>query len=133
MMSDAQKTQRGSASGATAGQGVPAGQPAPPGAGTDDAQDYAGSPRPDAIYPQLDASQLAGLRAAGREWDQVSASPQAWREALPIDRPSASTRRPVTSARPGSPRSHPSRGGPGSCRRLRRRAQARNRIPPPDD
>jgi amino acid transporter len=50
-----------------------------------DAQDYAGTPRPDAIYPQLDADQLAALREVGREWDRVSASPQAWRQALPVD------------------------------------------------
>jgi amino acid transporter len=49
------------------------------------AQDYAGTPRPDAIYPQLDPGQLAALREVGREWDQVSASPQVWREALPVD------------------------------------------------
>src|SRR5258708_38967659 len=34
---------------------------------------------------QLDAGQLAALREVGREWDRVPASPQAWREALPVD------------------------------------------------
>ena len=48
-------------------------------------QDYAGTPRPDAVIPALDQGQLAALREVGREWDRVSAGPQAWRQALPVD------------------------------------------------
>src|SRR5271166_3234755 len=47
--------------------------------------DYGGSPRPDAVIPALDEGQLGALRAVGREWDKVSAGPQVWREALPVD------------------------------------------------
>jgi amino acid transporter len=49
------------------------------------ADDYGGSPRPDAMIPALDEGQLAALRAVGREWDKVSAGPRVWREALPVD------------------------------------------------
>ena len=49
------------------------------------ADDYGGSPGPDAMIPSLDEGQIAALRAVGREWDKVSAGPQAWREALPVD------------------------------------------------
>jgi amino acid transporter len=49
------------------------------------ADDSGGSPRPDAMIPALDEAQLAALRAVGREWDKVSADPQVWREALPVD------------------------------------------------
>ena len=48
-------------------------------------EDYAGSPRPDAVMPILDEWQLAALRAIGREWDQVTADPRVWREVLPVD------------------------------------------------
>ena len=48
-------------------------------------QGSAGTPRPDALLPALDESQLAALREVGHEWDQVCASPRAWREALPVD------------------------------------------------
>ena len=48
-------------------------------------EDYAGSPRPDAMMPSLDEGQLAALREIGREWDQLTADPQVWREALPVD------------------------------------------------
>ena len=48
-------------------------------------EDYAGSPRPDAMMPTLDAGQLAALREIGREWDQLTADPQVWREALPVN------------------------------------------------
>ena len=48
-------------------------------------QDYAGTPRPDASLPALDEGQLAALREVGREWDRVSAGPQVWRQALPVD------------------------------------------------
>ena len=48
-------------------------------------EDYAGSPRPDAMMPSLDEGQLAALREIGREWDQLAADPQVWREALPVD------------------------------------------------
>src|SRR5271166_4045496 len=47
--------------------------------------DKGGSPRPDAVIPALDEGQLAALRAVGREWDKVSADPQVWRQALPVD------------------------------------------------
>jgi hypothetical protein len=47
--------------------------------------DSSGSPRPDAVIPALDETQAAALRAVGSEWDKVSADPQAWREALPVD------------------------------------------------
>ena len=32
-------------------------------------EDYAGTPRPDAVMPALDEGQLAALREIGREWD----------------------------------------------------------------
>jgi hypothetical protein len=48
-------------------------------------EDYAGTPRPDAVMPALDEGQLAALREIGREWDQLTADPQVWREALPVD------------------------------------------------
>ena len=57
----------------------PGGQ-GPPG----DGQDHVGTPRPDALIPALDEGQLAALRQIGREWDQVSAAPQVWRQALPV-------------------------------------------------
>lgn len=47
--------------------------------------EYAGTPRPDAMMPTLDEGQLAALREIGREWDQLTADPQVWREALPVD------------------------------------------------
>ena len=47
--------------------------------------DYGGGPRPDAKVPFLDEGQLVALRTVGREWDKVSASPQVWRDALPVD------------------------------------------------
>ena len=49
------------------------------------ADDHEGSAGPDAMIPALDEGQLAALRAVGREWDRVSAGPQVWREALPVD------------------------------------------------
>src|SRR5271165_1653840 len=81
--------QREPDSGGTAHRGRPgAGQPrqdaggdSPPG----DGQDHAGTPRPDALIPALDQGQLAALREIGREWDSVSAGPQVWRRALPVD------------------------------------------------
>src|SRR5271169_1586460 len=48
-------------------------------------EDSAGTPRPDALMPTLDEGQLAVLREIGREWDQLAADPQVWREALPVD------------------------------------------------
>ena len=81
--------QRGPGSGGTAHRGRPgagqarqnAGGESPPG----DGQDHAGTPRPDALIPALDEGQLAALREIGREWDRVSADPQVWRQALPVD------------------------------------------------
>jgi glycerol uptake facilitator-like aquaporin len=51
----------------------------------DGEQDYAGTPRPDAMLPALDEGQLEALRQVGREWDQTSAEPRVWRQALPVD------------------------------------------------
>ena len=48
-------------------------------------EEHGGSPRPDAILPALDESQLADLRAVGREWGNAIAEPQRLREALPVD------------------------------------------------
>jgi amino acid transporter len=48
-------------------------------------QDFAGTPRPDAMLPVLDEAQLEALRQVGREWDQTSAEPRVWRQALPVD------------------------------------------------
>ena len=50
-----------------------------------DGQDYAGTPRPDAILPALDRDQLAALGGVGREWDRGPAGPPVWRQALPVD------------------------------------------------
>jgi amino acid transporter len=55
------------------------------GDGQDNEQDYAATPRPDAQVPVLDQGQLSALREIGREWDRVSADPQVWRQALPVD------------------------------------------------
>jgi len=81
--------QRGPGSGGTAHRGRPgagqarqnAGGESPPG----DGQDHAGTPRPDALIPALDEGQLAALREIGHAWDRVSADPQVWRQALPVD------------------------------------------------
>jgi hypothetical protein len=48
-------------------------------------QDFAGTPRPDAMLPALDAGQLEALRQVGREWDHTSAGPRVWQQALPVD------------------------------------------------
>jgi hypothetical protein len=48
-------------------------------------QDFAGTPRPDAMLPALDAGQLQVLRQVGREWDQTSAGPRVWWQVLPVD------------------------------------------------
>jgi hypothetical protein len=50
-----------------------------------DEQDFAGTPRPDAMLPVLDEGQPEALRQVGREWDQMSAEPRVWRQALPVD------------------------------------------------
>jgi hypothetical protein len=50
-----------------------------------DEQNFAGTPRPDAMLPVLDEAQLEALRQVGHEWDQTSAEPRAWRQALPVD------------------------------------------------
>ena len=73
----------------------PGGQ-GPPG----DGQDHVGTPRPDALIPALDEGQLAALRQIGREWDQVSAAPQVWRQALPVD-PSLGEYPEASEVRPG--------------------------------
>jgi hypothetical protein len=41
-----------------------------------DEQDFAGTPRPDAMLPALDEGQLEALRQVGPEWDQTSAEPR---------------------------------------------------------
>jgi hypothetical protein len=105
--------QREPGGGGTADRGRPgaerarrdAGGESPPG----DGQDHAGTPRPDALIPALDQGQLAALREVGREWDRVSADPQVWRQALPVDPSPGGYPRPVRSARPCSPGSRPSR------------------------
>jgi G6PDH family F420-dependent oxidoreductase len=43
-----------------------------------------GAPSPDALIPALDDRQLSALREVGRERDQVSYDPDAWRGALPL-------------------------------------------------
>jgi hypothetical protein len=73
-----------------------AGGESPPG----DGQDHVGTPRPDALIPALDQGQLAALREVGREWDQVSADPQVWRQALPVD-PSLGGYAEASEVRPG--------------------------------
>ncbi len=96
--------QRGPGSGGTAHRGRPgagqarqdAGGQSPPG----DAQDHAGTPRPDALIPALDEGQLAALREVGRERDRVSADPHVWRQALPAD-PSLGEYPEASEVRPG--------------------------------
>ena len=96
--------QREPGSGGTAPRGRPgagqarqdAGGESPPG----DGQDHAGTPRPDALIPALDEGQLAALREIGREWDRVSAGPQVWRQALPVD-PSLGEYPEASEVRPG--------------------------------
>ncbi len=92
--------QRGPGSGGRADRGRPgagrarqdAGGQSPPG----DGQDHVGTPRPDALIPALDEGQLAALREIGHEWDRVSADPQVWRQALPVDPALAAADRPAT-------------------------------------
>ena len=96
--------QRGPGSGGRADRGRPgagrarqdAGGQSPPG----DGQDHVGTPRPDALIPALDQGQLAALREVGREWDRVSADPQVWRQALPLD-PSLGEHPEASEVRPG--------------------------------
>ena len=97
-------SQRGPGSGGKADRGRPgagqarqdAGGQSPPG----DGQDHVGTPRPDALIPELDEGQLAALREVGREWDRVSADPQVWRQALPVD-PSLGEYPEASEIRPG--------------------------------
>jgi len=85
----------------------------------------AGTPRPDALIPALDDGQLAALREIGREWDQVSADRQVWRQALPVD-PSLGEYPEASEVRPGLfTRSCPSRDETGNCRRSKPRASPR--------
>jgi hypothetical protein len=77
----------------------------------DGEQDYAGTPRPDAMLPALDEGQLEALRQVGREWDQTFAEPRVWRQALPVDpadhrskfRPARFTRLVPVAGRDGDP------------------------------
>ncbi|MFF7146231.1 hypothetical protein ACFZB5_34500 [Streptomyces nodosus] len=45
----------------------------------------AGPPGPAAQLAELDEEQLRVLRRVGHAWGRVSASPEAWRRALPVD------------------------------------------------
>ena len=47
------------------------------GSGPAQEQEYAGTPRPDALLPVLDAGQLAALRDVGGAWEPVCAEPEA--------------------------------------------------------
>ena len=123
--------QRRPGSGGTAHRGRPgtgqarqnAGGESPPG----DGQDHVGTPRPDALIPPLDEGQLAALREIGREWDRVSADPQVWRQALPVD-PSLGEYPEASEVRPALfTRFVPSREETGCCRRSRLRAFPRRR------
>jgi len=82
-------SQRGPGSGGAANCGQPGAETtrqSPSGESpSGDGQGYAGTPRPDALIPALDDGQLAALREVGREWDNVCADPQVWRQALPVD------------------------------------------------
>ena len=116
-------------SGGTAHRGRPgAGQARQNGGGespSDDSQDHVGAPRPHALIPALDEGQLAALREIGREWDRVSADPQVWRRALPVD-PSLGEYPEASEVRPGLfTRFVPVRDKAGSCRRSRPRALPR--------
>ena len=113
------------------------------------ADDYGGSPRPDAMIRAMDEGQIAALRAVGREWDKVSAGPQAWREALPVDpaigayagegefRPARFTRVVSMARRDGQPRPIETTSVSGTpTTRLGRADQALRRVvegPPLDE
>ena len=58
---------------------------------------YASARRADSA---LDEGQLAALREVGYEWDRVSADPQVWRRALPVD-PSLGEHPKASQVRPG--------------------------------
>jgi hypothetical protein len=65
-----------------------------------------GAPSPGALIPALDDRQLSALHEVGREWDQVSDDPDAWRRALPLDPdlgryPAAAEMQPTTFGRVG--------------------------------
>jgi amino acid transporter len=96
--------QREPGSGGTAHRGRPGAGQARQNAGGEnpsgDGQDHAGTPRPDALIPALDEGQLAALREIGRERDRVSADPQVWRQALPVD-PSLGGYPEASEVRPG--------------------------------
>ena len=51
--------------GAVAPPGTPSGESRPADVQDAGGQDYAGTPRPDAVIPALDAGQLAALRRSG--------------------------------------------------------------------
>ena len=67
--------------GAVAPPGTPSGESRPADVQDAGGQDYAGTPRPEAVVPALDAGQLAALQEVGREWDRVTDEAQA----LPVD------------------------------------------------
>jgi hypothetical protein len=81
--------QRGPGSGGTAHRGRPAAGQARQNAGGESPSATVRTMRvrrgPDALIPALDEGQPAALRKIGREWDRVSADPQVWRQALPVD------------------------------------------------
>jgi hypothetical protein len=96
--------QREPGSGGTPHRGRPGAGQAPQNAGgrspSGGSQDHIGTPRPDALIPALDEGQLAALGEIGREWDRVSADPQVWRRALPVD-PSLGEYPEASEVRPG--------------------------------
>ncbi|MBV7668427.1 APC family permease [Streptomyces halstedii] len=57
-----------------------------------------GPPGPDALLPGLGQEQLGSLDKIGRAWGQVSAPPEVWRDALPVD-PNLGTFPPPTEIR----------------------------------
>ncbi|WP_406447782.1 APC family permease [Streptomyces sp. NBC_00876] len=64
------------------------------------AADPAGPPGPAAGSPGLGEEQLRVLRRLGRAWGRVSAAPEVWRRALPVD-PDLGRFPPVAELRPG--------------------------------
>jgi len=55
------------------------------GPGIDEQEDAAGTPRPEALFPVLNESELAVLRDVGEAWGRSAVGPSEWRHALPVD------------------------------------------------
>ncbi|MFJ6570135.1 APC family permease [Streptomyces sp. NPDC091292] len=55
------------------------------GAGSEGRSATAGPPGPSARLAELDEEQQGVLRQVGREWGEVTAPPETWRRALPVD------------------------------------------------